>query len=235
MTQLALYIHIPYCLEKCPYCDFHSIPVKRPEIPAQSYMKRVLEELRHSCEEHALFGRELVSVFIGGGTPSLIAPEDYRPLFEAIQEIFGVNPTREVTLEANPATVSLARLQDYREIGVNRLSLGAQSFQPRLLKKLGRNHSAKEAEEAIGLGFESGFQNISCDLIFGIESQTFEELICDMEMAAQFPLKHLSVYQLTVEANTPLHTWIQSGRTSLPEEDVLVAMQIGRASCRERV
>lgn len=224
MPDLALYIHIPYCLEKCPYCDFHSIPVKRPEIPAKSYVGRLIEELRLSCEENSLFGKSLVAVFIGGGTPSLIAPEDYVPLFAAIREIFGDDLTREVTLEANPATVSIGRLCGYRDIGLNRLSIGVQSFQPRLLKKLGRNHSSKEAEEAIRFGLEAGFDNINCDLMFGIESQTLPELICDMETVLQFPLKHLSVYQLTVEANTPLHTAVKSGATVLPEEDMLLEM-----------
>lgn len=224
MSDLALYIHIPYCLEKCPYCDFHSIPVRRPEIPAKDYVTRLILELRESVIEHSLSRQELVSVFLGGGTPSLISPEDYIPLFEEIEKIFPSNATREVTIEANPATLSLQRLKGYLKIGINRISIGVQSFNERLLKKLGRNHSSKEAKEAIALAFESGFENVSCDLIFGSESQTTLEAIQDIETALQFPLKHLSVYQLTVEANTPLHTWVKSGMTQLPEEETLLEM-----------
>lgn len=224
MKTIALYIHIPYCLEKCPYCDFHSIPIVKGEIPQEVYANALLAELKMGVERFSLRERKLLSIFFGGGTPSLMSPDFFQKVLDGISQYWALHPDIEVTVETNPATADLKAMQDWQRLGINRVSIGVQSFEAPLLKRLGRNHSAKEAKAAIRMAQEAGFENISADLIFGIEGETQQHLENDLETALSFSLPHLSCYQLTVEPATPLAHWVQTGKFQIPEEEVLEKM-----------
>lgn len=201
---LALYIHIPWCLSKCPYCDFNS-HAARGEPPFRDYLRALLEDLERDLEW--LEGRRplspLISIFFGGGTPSLLPPDLLAELLEAISERLPLEEGVEITLEANPATLERPRLRALAEAGINRLSLGIQSFQDRLLKAIGRIHSASEAIAAVEEARESGFRALNLDLMFGLPGQTLKEGIADVERAIALSPDHISYYQLTLEPGTP--------------------------------
>lgn len=220
----ALYIHIPYCLEKCPYCDFHSIAVEKREIPYAQYAECLIRQWKEEVERHTLNKRKLISIFFGGGTPSLMSVPFFENVLDAVAKKCDLAADVEITVETNPATATTEDFKAWWRLGINRLSIGVQSFQDGLLKKLGRNHTGKEAKEAIAKGLEAGFENISADFIFGIEGETLREVESDLETALRFHLPHLSVYQLTVEANTPLAARVGDGRFQMPEEDLLGEM-----------
>ena len=219
MTPLSLYIHIPWCIRKCPYCDFnsHNAPEQLPE---KAYIDTLLKDL--STELPHIWGRRLSAIFIGGGTPSLFAPESIEDLLHGIRERLPFSPNTEITMEANPGTFEQGRFRGFREAGVNRLSVGIQSFNPAHLKILGRVHSQKEALQAADIARTAGFDNFNLDLMFGLPQQTTEQALADLQQAIDLSPTHLSWYQLTLEPNTLFH----KHPPALPEDDDIAGMQI---------
>lgn len=223
MKPIALYIHIPYCLEKCPYCDFHSVATEKPLIPEEKYAECLIAQLNLETERLHLKNRQLVSVFFGGGTPSLMTPKFFEKFLNAVAKCLPPQAL-EVTVETNPRTADRKQFKEWLALGINRVSFGTQSFQDSLLKRLGRHHTSVDSFRAVQEAKEAGFTNINCDLIFGIKDQTLEELDYDLETVLSLNVPHVSAYQLTVEKNTPLWSWVEEGSYKLPEEESLVAM-----------
>ena len=218
----SLYIHIPYCVSKCPYCDFNSHVV--PEIPEKSYTDALIGELGYYAELGDWHRRPIQSIFFGGGTPSTFHPESIGEILEHVAAKWPIVSDCEITLEANPGTVDRANFFGYRAHGVNRISLGVQSFQPRLLKFLGRVHSADEAKQALGVVREAGFDNFNLDLIYANPDQNLEELAADLETALGLQPPHLSAYNLTIEEGTPFHQEYRKGRMRLLTDEEEIAM-----------
>ena len=218
----SLYVHIPYCISKCPYCDFNSHVVA--EIPEQSYSEALIKELRHYAQLNDWRGRTIQSIFFGGGTPSTFRPASIGNVLEDVAAQWSIRSDCEITLEANPGTVDRANFFGYRRSGVNRISVGIQSFQPRLLKFLGRVHSADEAKKALEVVCDAGFENFSLDLIYANPSQSPAELEADLETALSFQPPHLSAYNLTIEEGTPFDHEFRSGRIELLTEEEEIAM-----------
>jgi putative oxygen-independent coproporphyrinogen III oxidase len=218
----SLYIHIPYCISKCPYCDFNSHVVAA--IPEYRYTDALLDELDNYGSSHGWEGRPLQSIFFGGGTPSTFRPASIGKLLERAAKTFPIQPQCEITLEANPGTVDRANFFGYRDAGVNRISIGVQSFQPRLLKFLGRVHSADEARRALEVVRQAGYDNFSLDLIYANPGQTLPELKADLDAALAFEPPHLSAYNLTFEEGTPFHYEYSAGRIQTLSEEEEVAM-----------
>ena len=196
---LALYIHIPWCVRKCPYCDFNSHQLTGV-FDAQRYVDALLADLDHELPRVA--DRELVSIFIGGGTPSLMPADAMERLLRGVNARLPSVPGAEVTLEANPGTLEAGRFAGYRAAGVNRLSIGAQSFDARSLQRLGRIHGPDEAVAAVKMAREAGFDNINLDLMFGLPGQNRAMARRDVERAMELMPEHISYYQLTLEPNT---------------------------------
>ena len=218
----SLYIHIPYCVSKCPYCDFNSHVVA--QIPETGYTDALLRELELYGEESGWRGRTLQSIFFGGGTPSTFKPTSIGKLLAWVAATYPIANDCEITMEANPGTVDAAHFAGYRDAGVNRISVGVQSFQAKLLKFLGRVHSADEAEKALNIVKQSGFDNFSCDLIYANPGQTLADLDADLDTALEFNPPHLSAYNLTFEEGTPFHHEYRAGRMANLDEDEEIAM-----------
>jgi putative oxygen-independent coproporphyrinogen III oxidase len=218
----SLYVHIPYCVSKCPYCDFNSHVV--PDIPEASYTEALIQELNHYARRNHWHGRSVQTIFFGGGTPSTFQPASIGRILESADGLFPIDSTCEITLEANPGTVECESFAGYRAYGVNRISVGVQSFQPHLLKFLGRVHSADEAVQALQVIGGAGFENFSLDLIYANPGQTLRDLENDLERALNFQSPHLSAYNLTIEEGTPFHHEYRSGRISLLGEEEEIAM-----------
>lgn len=219
MIPLSLYIHIPWCIRKCPYCDFNSHQ-KSGELPEQNYIDRLLLDLEQDMAK--LSKRQpLLSIFIGGGTPSLFSAEAYARLFEGIQRIIPFSGDIEITLEANPGAIEQGRFNDYRAVGINRLSLGIQSFHATHLKRLGRIHDEKQAHNAIESAKNAGFERINLDLMYGLPGQTIAEGLLDLELAISHAPQHLSWYQLTIEPNTVFYKI----KPTLPKEKEALALE----------
>jgi len=218
----SLYIHIPYFVRKCPYCDFNSHVV--PEIPETSYTEALIQELNHYAQVDNWHSRIVQTIFFGGGTPSTFHPSSIGRILERADGLFSIDSDCEITLEANPGTVDRHNFAGYRTAGVNRISVGVQSFQPHLLKFLGRVHSAGEAVKALRVIGDAGFKNFSLDLIYANPGQTLQDLEKDLDMAISFQSPHLSAYNLTIEEGTPFHHEYHSGRIRLLSEDVEIAM-----------
>lgn len=199
LPPLSLYIHMPWCIRKCPYCDFNSHAVSG-EIPERQYITALLEDFFQS--ERYIYDRPLQSIFFGGGTPSLFSAASLEQLLNGIAQRVSFVDGIEITLEANPGTLEAKRFVDYRTIGINRLSIGVQSFDDAQLKKLGRIHDATAAHRAIESAIQSGFTNFNLDLMYGLPDQTVEQAIKDLEAALTWTPPHLSWYQLTIEPNT---------------------------------
>jgi len=223
---LSLYVHVPWCVRKCPYCDFNSHPLGPQGLPEARYLQALLEDLAEEAGEAS--GRALVSVFFGGGTPSLLAPATVARVLEAAGRDPGLAPGAEVTLEANPGTVDAGRLRELRAAGVDRLSLGAQSFDERLLRRIGRIHSAREAAAAVEAARSAGFENVGLDLMYGLPGQTVAGALADVQAALALEPEHLSHYQLTVEAGTAF----DRHPPPLPDEEVVAEME---SACRARL
>jgi len=195
---LSLYVHVPWCVRKCPYCDFNSHQV-RDEIPQQRYVDTLIEDLR---SEASLAGdRPIHSIFIGGGTPSLFTPDAYQQILGAVRNQFEIAPTAEITLEANPGTFERERFQGYREAGINRLSIGVQSFNNACLESLGRIHNGDEAIAAAEAA-STIFERFNLDLMHGLPQQTPELALADLRQALALNPNQISWYQLTLEPNT---------------------------------
>jgi oxygen-independent coproporphyrinogen-3 oxidase len=217
LPPLSLYVHFPWCVQKCPYCDFNSHEA-REGIPEARYLAALIADLEQSLP--LVWGRPLVSIFIGGGTPSLLSPEAVDALLSAVRARLTLRPDAEVTLEANPGTVEAGRFAGYRAAGVNRLSVGVQSFNPRHLAALGRIHDALEARRAVDLALKH-FDNVNLDLMYALPGQTPQEARADIEAAAAFGAPHLSAYHLTLEPNTAF--WHKP--PPLPDADRAALMQ----------
>ncbi|MBB3048370.1 oxygen-independent coproporphyrinogen-3 oxidase [Litorivivens lipolytica] len=215
---LSLYIHVPWCVRKCPYCDFNSHE-KAQALPETAYVDALIEDLQPDL--HLAQDRTIESVFIGGGTPSLFSGEAYQRLFDLLRQQLHFSANCEITLEANPGTVEQERFLGYREAGINRLSLGVQSFQNRQLEKLGRIHNSANAVAAVHTAREAGFERINIDLMHGLPDQTTREAVSDIKTALQVGASHLSWYQLTIEPNTHFH----KQPPLLPVEDTLADIQ----------
>ena len=218
LPPLSLYIHIPWCVRKCPYCDFNS-HAQRGDLPEAAYIAAMLEDLDQDLDY--IQGRELASVFIGGGTPSLFSANAYAQLFEGLRQRLRFSRDIEITLEANPGTLEQGRFAAYRELGINRLSIGVQSFDAEQLEKLGRIHSAGDALAAIASARDAGYDNFNIDLMHGLSGQTEADALNDLRIAIDSGAPHISWYQLTIEANTEFY----KRPPELPQESALMAMQ----------
>lgn len=218
LPPLALYVHIPWCIRKCPYCDFNSH--KAPSsLPEQAYVDALLLDLEQDLPLTA--GRPLTSIFIGGGTPSLFSAEALKRLLDGIQARTGWQPDIEITLEANPGTFEQDKFSAYRERGINRLSIGVQSFNSQHLQQLGRVHDGDEALRAAQIARQAGFERINLDLMHGLPNQTPAQAMSDLQQALELDPGHVSWYQLTIEPNTVY--W--SKPPQLPEDDCLWDIQ----------
>ncbi len=218
----SLYVHIPYCVSKCPYCDFNSHVAAR--IPEEEYTAALLRELRHHSERDAWAGRSVKTIFFGGGTPSTFRGTSIGAVLDEAAGLFGFDEPPEITLEANPGAVDAGRFRDYRSCGVNRISIGAQSFDARLLQFLGRVHSAEETRQALKSVRKAGFDNFSLDLIYGIPGQTVDGVGHDLSQALENEPPHLSAYNLTIEEGTPFHARYRQGLLKPLDEEAEIEM-----------
>ena len=216
---LSLYIHIPWCIRKCPYCDFNSHAAPNG-LPEKQYVQALLTNL--ASELPHIWGRKLESIFIGGGTPSLFSAESIDELLCGIRALLPFRPNIEVTLEANPSTFEQDKFRGFREAGINRLSVGIQSFNPQHLQALGRVHSRDEALRAADIARNAGFDNFNLDLMFGLPQQTLEEAMQDLQQAFALQPTHLSWYQLTLEPNTLFY----KQPPALPDDDLVAEIQL---------
>ncbi|MBI5923365.1 MAG: oxygen-independent coproporphyrinogen III oxidase-like protein [Betaproteobacteria bacterium] len=217
LPPLALYLHYPWCVRKCPYCDFNSHEFKG-DVPEEAYLAALIADLEAALPQ--IWGRRIVSLFIGGGTPSLISAAGLDQLLTAIRARLPLLPDAEITLEANPGTVEAGKFAAFRASGINRISLGIQSFDDRHLAALGRIHSALEARHAIDLAL-AHFERVNLDLIYALPQQTLAQARHDIAAAAASGASHVSAYHLTLEPNTPFH----HAPPSLPDDDLAADMQ----------
>jgi oxygen-independent coproporphyrinogen-3 oxidase len=218
MPPLSLYIHIPWCVRKCPYCDFNSHEV-RGDLPEQEYIAALIADLEQDLP--LAWGRTVETVFIGGGTPSLLSPGAIEQLLCAVRARLPLKPDAEITLEANPGTVDRERFAGFREAGVNRLSLGIQSFDPVMLERIGRIHDGRAAHTAVDAARAAGFDNLNLDLMFGLPGQTRAQALADLATAAENEPAHISWYELTIEPNT----WFHRHPPQRPDDAELWAQQ----------
>ena len=219
LPPLSLYIHYPWCAQKCPYCDFNSH--KSPnELPEQVYIDALIRDLEQEIPH--VWGRTVQSIFIGGGTPSLFSAEAYERLFSALRALIPLSPHAEITLEANPGTFEAQRFADYLDLGINRLSIGIQSFNDQSLAALGRIHDSKQAIKAVETAHKVGFENFNLDLMFGLPHQTEKTAKNDVATAIALEPSHISYYQLTLEPNTLFY----QQPPQLPDEDPIIDWQI---------
>jgi putative oxygen-independent coproporphyrinogen III oxidase len=199
LPPLALYVHLPWCLAKCPYCDFNSHEIGTKALPEQRYLAALRADLEAALP--LVWGRPVVSVFIGGGTPSLFSPDGIAALISGVRSLLPLEPGCEITLEANPGTFERERFRAFAQAGVNRLSIGVQSFDDALLQRIGRVHDAAQARAAVQEASEA-FERFNIDLMYALPGQTLQQLHRDLDQALVFQPPHLSVYHLTIEPNT---------------------------------
>ena len=216
---LSLYVHLPWCVRKCPYCDFNSYTMG-DDAPREQYLEALLSDVATEAERAG--SRKLISVFLGGGTPSVFSPEQIARLLQGIQANFTLAEDAEITMEANPGTVECGDPAGYRQAGVNRLSVGAQSFSAEALAALGRIHSVEDISRAVEEARGGGFDNINIDLMYGLPGQDADAALSDIEQAAALEPQHLSWYQLTLEPNTVFHARPPAG---LPGQELSVDIQ----------
>ena len=218
LPPLSLYIHIPWCVRKCPYCDFnsHQSPIN---IPEQAYVKALIKDLYHDLPW--VQGRKLHSIFFGGGTPSLFSATSIEKILQAVQQRIGFSEDIEITLEANPGSAEQQKFADFRTAGINRLSLGIQSFDKNHLKTLGRIHDGEQARRAVDMAQHGGFKYLNVDLMHGLPNQHADQALNDVEIAISSGITHISWYQLTIEPNTEFF----SKPPPLPPDDQLASIQ----------
>lgn len=233
LPPLGLYVHMPWCVRKCPYCDFNSHAVSEAGVPEAAYIAALLEDLdadladfsqlqrAHGGEPIDWASRPIQTLFIGGGTPSLISPDGYARLFAGLRQRLSFSDDIEITLEANPGTVEQGLFEGYRAVGINRLSIGVQTFQGEQLKALGRIHSGDEALRAASTARAAGFTRINLDLMHGLPGQSVAAACDDLRQAIALGVTHLSWYQLTLEPNTVFYRQ----QPILPDDDVLADIQ----------
>jgi oxygen-independent coproporphyrinogen-3 oxidase len=227
---LSLYIHMPWCVKKCPYCDFNSHGLRSAPPPYADYIDHLLADLDADRTDFgaALANRPIISIFFGGGTPSLFSPELIDRLLDGVRERLPLADAAEITLETNPGTVEHGRFDGYQAAGVNRISFGVQSFDDDKLKRLGRIHSANEAEAAVKSAQDAGYANINLDLMYALPQQTLDGALTDVDRAVALQPTHVSHYQLTLEPNTAF----AANPPPLPDDDHAWAMQ---EACEERL
>lgn len=221
VPPLSLYVHLPWCVRKCPYCDFNSYTAGQ-DVPRERYLDALLADVEAEAERAD--GRELISVFLGGGTPSLFTPQQIGRLLDAIAERFVRSDDMEVTMEANPGTIECGDPAGYRQAGVNRLSIGAQSFNAESLKVLGRIHTVDDIGRSVKEARAAGFTDINLDLMYALPGQDVTAAILDIEQGARLEVNHLSWYQLTLEPNTVFHARPPGG---LPDDERCYEIQSG--------
>ena len=214
----SLYIHIPFCIRKCLYCDFLSVTYN--ESLAKAYTDALCKELILKKD----IAEELKTIYIGGGTPTILPEECFSQLFKCLKDNFKFSDSHEITIEANPGTVDKSKIDAMLSLGVNRLSIGVQSFNDNKLKTLGRIHTSDEALKAIEAIKNSGINNFSIDLIYGIPGQTLDSWKRTVSKAVELSPAHISSYELTPEKDTPLYRLIQSGEVKMPDEDLVLSM-----------
>jgi coproporphyrinogen III oxidase-like Fe-S oxidoreductase len=217
LPPLSLYVHIPWCVRKCPYCDFNSHQA-RNAVPEQEYIAALTADLEQALP--LVWGRKVGSIFFGGGTPSLFSPHSMDAILGMVRARLPLMADAEITLEANPGTFEAGKFRDFRATGINRLSIGIQSFDARHLKALGRIHDGNEAHRAIEIA-QRDFDNINLDLMYGLPAQSVGEALSDINTALTYSPAHLSAYHLTIEPNT----YFQRYPPSLPDDDTAAAMQ----------
>ena len=217
LPTLSLYIHIPWCVRKCPYCDFNSHEVRDP-VPEQRYIDALIADLESALP--LIWGRKIYTVFFGGGTPSVFSAAGIEQIIAAVRARVPLSIDAEITLEANPGTFEAEKFRAYRAAGINRLSIGIQSFNPRHLKALGRIHDEVEARGAIDIA-RANFDNFNLDLMYGLPAQSPAEALADIETALAYAPPHLSAYHLTLEPNTYFHRY----PPALPDDDATAQMQ----------
>ena len=217
LPPLSLYVHVPWCVRKCPYCDFNSHEL-RGELPESDYVDALIRDLETALP--SVWGRTVHSVFIGGGTPSLLSPAAIDRLLSEVRARLVLAPDAEITLEANPGTVEAARFTGFRDAGINRLSLGVQSLNPRHLQVLGRIHDRRQALDAI-VAARARFDNINVDLMYALPGQTLEQAIADLGEVLEHQPQHVSAYHLTIEPNTYFHRY----PPQVPDDDAAADMQ----------
>ena len=215
---LSLYIHIPWCIKKCPYCDFNSHEAKN-DIPEERYLDALIKDLESELPH--IWGRSIESIFIGGGTPSLFSAKGIDNLLKRLRERLSIRPNIEVTMEANPGTFEQERFNGFREAGINRLSIGIQSYNNDHLSKLGRIHGSDEALNASSIASKAGFENFNLDLMFGLPNQTIDEALDDLKKAILQSPNHISWYQLTIEENTLFHY----APPAIPDDELIWKIQ----------
>ncbi|WDE10674.1 radical SAM family heme chaperone HemW [Thalassomonas haliotis] len=220
LPPLSLYIHIPWCVQKCPYCDFNSHALKH-DIPEHDYVRELIADLDADIKRFNLSDRPLHSIFIGGGTPSLFSPEAIQSLLSQVLSRFAHKTDIEITLEANPGTVEAGKFKGFYQAGVSRLSIGVQSFASDKLIKLGRIHDGSQAAKAAELATQCGVSSFNLDLMHGLPQQSIENALDDLKTAISLNPTHLSWYQLTIEPNTPFY----SRPPTLPEDEILWTIQ----------
>jgi len=219
LPPLALYVHLPWCVQKCPYCDFNSHALREMVLPEAAYRDALLGDLRWEATQVST-DRPIVSVFFGGGTPSLFSAETIAAVLAEADRLWGLAPDCEITLEANPGTVDAGHFRGYRLAGVNRLSLGVQSFDDTRLARLGRIHDGDAARRAVAVARDAGFDNINLDLMFALPDQSMEAAASDLRAAIALEPEHVSYYHLTLEPNTAF----AAAPPPLPDEDTAADM-----------
>ncbi|WP_102797897.1 radical SAM family heme chaperone HemW [Bowmanella denitrificans] len=215
---LSLYIHIPWCVQKCPYCDFNSHGQKQ-KLPEAEYISHLLDDL--ATDALLVDDRQVVSIFFGGGTPSLFSPDGIHRILDGVRARVNLAPDAEITLEANPGTVESEKFIGFRQAGVNRISIGVQSFQADKLQALGRIHDSAQARNAAGFAHQAGLRSFNLDLMHGLPDQGLDDALSDLQTAIAQKPPHLSWYQLTIEPNTQF----ASKPPQLPEDDILWDIQ----------
>jgi len=222
MQPFSIYIHIPFCLHKCPYCDFNTYALT--SIPEKDYLAALLSELDYRATLAEWRARPVQSIYFGGGTPSLFYPASISKIITAICRLFPVDDQIEISLEANPGTVDQEQLSALKSFGVNRLSIGAQSFERDTLKVLGRMHSPEQTESAFQAARLAGFSNINLDLIYSVPGQSLESFVVDIKTAIKLAPEHISAYGLTIEKGTPFYQSYKRGLLKLPPEEYSAQM-----------
>ena len=225
LPPLSLYIHVPWCVRKCPYCDFNSHNSPQT-LPQDEYVDALLRDLDQDLP--LAHGRPLASIFFGGGTPSLFAPDRIARILDGVAARLGIPAATEVTLETNPGTVEHGPFADYRRAGVNRISFGVQSFDDDALRRIGRIHDAAQAERAVKQAQDAGLDNLNLDLMYALPQQTLAGALADVEKAILLQTPHLSHYQLTLEPNTAF----AANPPPLPDDDLAWDMQ---EACQQRI
>ena len=221
MKPLSLYLHIPFCVRKCAYCDFPSYPNCIQHLP--EYVNALIREIHTSSRRYP--DRLVKTVFFGGGTPSLLTGEQMQRLMDAVRSCFTVSDDAEISMEANPGTLTLENLTAYRKAGINRLSVGVQSMDDRLLRSIGRIHTRSEAITAVHMAREAGFDNINLDLMYGLPDQSEKDFAATIHDALELGVEHLSMYSLIIEEGTPLCAQYEAGKLNLPDDETILKMQ----------